>query len=45
MVNASSNASTQKSASRVLDSLHESTHRLCQSMMTARHMNPRAIGI
>ena len=33
--------STQKSASRVLDSFHESTYRLYQSMMHSRYMNPR----
>jgi hypothetical protein len=33
---ASSRASTQKSAPRVLDSRHASTARLAQSMMTTR---------
>ncbi len=37
-------ASTQKSASRVLESLHASKYRLYQSMMTTRYRNPRSIG-
>ena len=37
---ASSRASTQKSASRVLDSLQDRTLRLYQSMTATRYMNP-----
>src|SRR5208282_3453285 len=44
-LNASSNASRQKSASSVFDSRHDSTYRLCQSSTAVRYMNPLGIGI
>ena len=40
--NASSNAFKQKRPSKVLESRHESTYRLYQSITAIRYMNPRA---
>src|SRR5210317_2184414 len=42
---ACSRASTQKSASRVLDRRQERTLRLCQSIMATRYINPWHIGM
>src|SRR3954466_15719263 len=43
--NASSSASTQKSACKVLDKRQDKTARLCQSMITTKYRKPRGIGI
>ena len=37
-------ASTQKSASRLLDNRQATTYRLCQSVMATRQRPPRAMG-
>jgi len=42
---ASCRAATQNSASRVLDSLQESTLRLCQSMTAIKNIKPRFMGM
>ena len=44
VTNASSKASTQKSASRVLESRQVTTYRLYQSMMATSYRNPMAMG-
>lgn len=45
MDRASRSASTQKSASKVLDKRQLSTFRLAQSMIVTKYRNPRRIGM